>query len=155
MTMAELAAAMEELGCERAINLDGGGSSTFATQREGDVVSEVDPNGKSAGLTLRCRPSDGYERRVSNTLMVLSSAKATGEFDHAVLMPNNEIYTPGSTVAFKASGVDGGGFPMDIPAGASWSLTEGAALGSINAQTGVFTANEGAEGTVTAADGKR
>ena len=151
MTMAELAAAMEELGCERAINLDGGGSSTFATQREGDVVSEVDPNGKSAGLTLRCRPSDGYERRVSNTLMVLSSAKATGEFDHAVLMPNNEIYTPGSTVAFKASGVDGGGFPMDIPAGASWSLTEGAALGSINAQTGVFTANEGAEGTVTAA----
>lgn len=151
MTMAELAAAMEELGCERAINLDGGGSSTFATQREGDVVSEVDPNGKSAGLTLRCRPSDGYERRVSNTLMVLSSAKATGEFDHAVLMPNNEIYTPGSTVAFKASGVDGGGFPMDIPAGASWSLTGGAALGSINAQTGVFTANEGAEGTVTAA----
>lgn len=151
MTMAELAAAMEELGCERAINLDGGGSSTFATQREGDVVSEVDPNGKSAGLTLRCRPSDGYERRVSNTLMVLSSAKATGEFDHAVLMPNNEIYTPGSTVAFKASGVDGGGFPMDIPAGASWSLTEGVALGSINAQTGVFTANEGAEGTVSAA----
>lgn len=151
MTMAELAAAMEELGCERAINLDGGGSSTFATQREGDVVSEVDPNGKSAGLTLRCRPSDGYERRVSNTLMVLSSAKATGDFDHAVLMPNNEIYTPGSTVAFRASGVDGGGFPMDIPAGASWSLTEGAALGSINAQTGVFTANEGAEGTVTAA----
>ena len=53
------------------------------------MVSEVDPNGKSAGLTLRCRPSDGYERRVSNTLMVLSSAKATGEFDHAVLMPNN------------------------------------------------------------------
>ena len=151
MTMAELAAAMEELGCERAINLDGGGSSTFATQREGDVVSEVDPNGKSAGLTLRCRPSDGYERRVSNTLMVLSSAKATGDFDHAVLMPNNEIYTPGSTVAFRASGVDGGGFPMNIPAGASWSLTEGAALGSINAQTGVFTANEGAEGTVTAA----
>ena len=38
MTMAELAAAMEELGCERAINLDGGGSSTFATQREGDDV---------------------------------------------------------------------------------------------------------------------
>ena len=151
MTMAELAAAMEKLGCERAINLDGGGSSTFATQREVDVVSEVDPNGKSAGLTLRCRPSDGYERRVSNTLMVLSSAKATGEFDHAVLMPNNEIYTPGSTVAFKASGVDGGGFPMNIPAGASWSLTKGAALGSINAQTGVFTANEGAEGTVSAA----
>lgn len=151
MTMAELAAAMEELGCERAINLDGGGSSTFATQREGDVVSEVDPNGKSAGLTLRCRPSDGYERRVSNTLMVLSSAEATGKFARAVLTPNNEIYTPGSTVAFKASGVDGGGFPTDIPAGASWSLTEGAALGSINAQTGVFTANEGAEGTVTAA----
>lgn len=50
--------------------LDGGGSSTFATQREGESENDT-----TAGLTLRCRPSDGYERKVSNTIMVLSTAK--------------------------------------------------------------------------------
>ena len=120
MTMAEVAASMEALGCVEAVNLDGGGSSTFATQREGE--SE---NNTSAGLTLRCRPSDGYERKVSNTIMVLSNAKPTGEFDHAVLTPNNEVYTPGSTVQFVAAGVDAAGSSADVPAGAAWTVISG------------------------------
>ena len=120
MTMAEVGAAMEALGCVQAVNLDGGGSSTFATQREGE--SE---NNTSAGLTLRCRPSDGYERKVSNTIMVLSKAQPTGQFDHAVLTPNNEVYTPGSTVQFKAAGVDAAGGRADIPAGAAWTVISG------------------------------
>ena len=120
MTMAEVAASMEALGCVEAVNLDGGGSSTFATQREGE--SE---NNTSAGLTLRCRPSDGYERKVSNTIMVLSNAEPTGKFDHAVLTPNNEVYTPGSTVQFKAAGVDAAGGRADIPTGAAWTVISG------------------------------
>lgn len=120
MTMAEVGAAMEALGCVQAVNLDGGGSSTFATQREGE--SE---NNTSAGLTLRCRPSDGYERKVSNTIMVLSNAEPTGKFDHAVLTPNNEVYTPGSTVQFKAAGVDAAGGRADIPADAVWTVISG------------------------------
>lgn len=120
MTMAEVGAAMEALGCVQAVNLDGGGSSTFATQREGE--SE---NNTSAGLTLRCRPSDGYERKVSNTIMVLSNAKPTGEFDHAVLTPNNEVYTPGSTVQFVAAGVDAAGSSADVPEDAVWTVISG------------------------------
>lgn len=120
MTMAEVGAAMEALGCVQAVNLDGGGSSTFATQREGE--SE---NNTSAGLTLRCRPSDGYERKVSNTIMVLSNAEPTGKFDHAVLTPNAEVYTPGSAVQFSAAGVDAAGSSADIPAGAVWMVISG------------------------------
>lgn len=134
MTMAEVGAAMEALGCVQAVNLDGGGSSTFATQREGE--SE---NNTSAGLTLRCRPSDGYERKVSNTIMVLSNAKPTGEFDHAVLTPNNEVYTPGSTVQFTAAGVDAAGGRADIPAGAAWKVLSGS--GRIGAD-GAYTATD-------------
>ena len=111
---------MESLGCVQAVNLDGGGSSTFATQREGEPE-----NSTSAGLTLRCRPSDGYERKVSNTVMVLSTAKPTGQFDHAVLTPNDEVYTPGSTVQFTATGVDAAGGKAEIPAGASWEVLSG------------------------------
>ena len=132
MTMAEVAAAMEDLGCEQAVNLDGGGSSTFATQREGEPE-----NSTSAGLTLRCRPSDGYERKVSNTIMVLSTAEPTGQFDHAVVTPNDEVYTPGSTVQFTATGIDAAGGKADIPAGASWAVLSGD--GSIDAN-GLYTA---------------
>lgn len=135
MTMAEVAASMEALGCEEAVNLDGGGSSTFATQREGEPENET-----TAGLTLRCRPSDGYERKVSNTIMVLSKAKPTGEFDHAVLTPNNEVYTPGSTVQFTAAGVDAAGGRADIPAGAVWTVLSGS--GTINATTGLYRAGD-------------
>lgn len=131
MTMAEVAASMEDLGCVQAINLDGGGSSTFATQREGE------PESSTAGLTLRCRPSDGYERKVSNTIMVLSAAKPTGQFDHAVVTPNNEVYTPGSTVQFTATGIDAAGGKADIPAGASWAVLSG--NGHIDAN-GLYTA---------------
>ena len=134
MTMAEVGAAMEALGCAQAVNLDGGGSSTFATQREGE--SE---NNTSAGLTLRCRPSDGYERKVSNTIMVLSNAKPTGEFDHAVLTPNNEVYTPGSTVQFVAAGVDAAGSSADVPEDAVWTVLSGS--GRIDAD-GAYTATD-------------
>lgn len=140
MTMAEVAAAMEELGCKQAINLDGGGSSTFATQREGE-----EEDTKPAGLTLRCRPSDGYERKVSNTIMVLSTAKATGEFDHAILSPNDEVYTPGSQVQLTAAGADAAGGHANVPAGAQWTVVSGG--GRID-QNGLYTAG-GAEGEVT------
>ncbi len=132
MTMAEVGATMESLGCVQAVNLDGGGSSTFATQREGE--SE---NSTSAGLTLRCRPSDGYERKVSNTIMVLSKAQPTGQFDHAVLTPNAEVYTPGSTVQFSAAGVDAAGSSADVPEDAVWTVLSG--NGSIDAK-GLYTA---------------
>lgn len=135
MTMAEVAASMEALGCVEAVNLDGGGSSTFATQREGEPENET-----TAGLTLRCRPSDGYERKVSNTIMVLSNAQPTGTFDHAVLTPNNEVYTPGSTVPFTAAGVDAAGGRADIPAGTVWTVLSGS--GTINATTGLYTAGD-------------
>lgn len=135
MTMAEVAASMEALGCVEAVNLDGGGSSTFATQREGEPENET-----TAGLTLRCRPSDGYERKVSNTIMVLSNAQPTGTFDHAVLTPNNEVYTPGSTVPFAAAGMDAAGGRADIPAGAVWTVLSGG--GTINESTGLYRAGD-------------
>ena len=132
MTMAEVGAAMESLGCVQAVNLDGGGSSTFATQREGEPENDT-----SAGLTLRCRPSDGYERKVSNTIMVLSNAKPTGQFDHAVLTPNAEVYTPGSTVQFSAAGVDAAGGSAAVPKDAVWTVLSG--NGRIEAN-GLYTA---------------
>ena len=143
-TLDQLAQIMKDIGCVVAGNLDGGGSSTFATQREG----EANDNG-AAGLTLRCRPSDGYERTVSTTIMVISKAVKTGEFDHASITPSNDLYTPGSNVQFSAIGVDEAGGPASLPSeGLKWIVTSGNELGTINEATGLFTSVSGKTGTV-------
>lgn len=145
----EMAQTMADLGCVDGLCLDGGGSATFATQRAGDVV----PAGNNtAGLTVRNNPSDGYERTVSSTLMVISTSQADGVFDRAILSPKDEIYTPGSTVQFEAVGADKSGASVSLPeTGLSWSILKGESLGTIDAQTGTFTGAEGAVGEVTVA----
>ncbi|MBS1704596.1 MAG: phosphodiester glycosidase family protein [Armatimonadetes bacterium] len=64
-SLLELSDLMIRMGCTDAINLDGGGSSTF------DLF----------GLTLN-RPSDGAERKISNALLLMGPAlqASTGEF---------------------------------------------------------------------------
>jgi hypothetical protein len=54
LTLHELAATMQRLGAVDALNLDGGGSTSLAVR--GRVVN---------------RPSDGFERRVANALLVM------------------------------------------------------------------------------------
>ena len=61
MTLEELGEYMAKIGCEEAINLDGGGSATFWYR--GRVVNS---------------PCDGTERTVANGLVVVRKPKAAG-----------------------------------------------------------------------------
>ena len=131
----ELAQMMKARGCVTALNLDGNGSATFVSRRDGD-----------SSLTTRNNPSDGQERQVSSSLFIVSRERVTGVFDHAVVSPVNEVYTPGSTVRFSAVGADASGAPADLPENLYWSVVSG--YGSINSSTGEFTSN-GTEGEVT------
>ena len=71
----ELGKVMQSLGCVDALLLDGGGSSAFCTRRADTKT-----------LTRRSSPSDGYERPVSATLLVVSAdpdgAAALPQPDH-------------------------------------------------------------------------
>lgn len=116
------------LGCEVAVYLDGGGSSTFASQVEGET-----------GMTVKNRPSDGTERKVATTALIYSTAKPTGVFDHANIAPYNEFYTPNSTVQFTASGVDSAGVSLDLPADGKFML-EDSSFGVIT-DDGLFKSN--------------
>jgi hypothetical protein len=62
-TMVELARLMRHMGAEDALNLDGGGSSTLITRKEG-------------ALSVRNVPSDGVERYIANGLQVTYTAPA-------------------------------------------------------------------------------
>ena len=127
-TYQEIADMMEKLGCKIALNLDGGGSATYCSKPEG-----------SNQITCRNNPSDGGERTVSSSLLIVSTAKATGEFDHASIKPNNLVYTPNSEVKFTAKGVDSAGGQAALPSNVSWSL-EDSKYGEINSN-GIFTSN--------------
>jgi hypothetical protein len=59
MTLGDLAALLGEVGADDAMNLDGGGSSTFALRAPGEPA-----------VTVRNTPSDGSERAVANGIGV-------------------------------------------------------------------------------------
>ena len=131
-TYDQMAQMLKNAGCVSAIALDGGGSSTYCARPEG-----------TDKLVVSNSPADGAERAVSSSLLVVSTAMKTGVFDHAVLSPNNEVYTPGSTVQFEAKGVDTAGMAMDLPAGATYAISaDSQDLGSVDAQTGLVTIGE-------------
>ena len=131
-TYDQMAQMLKNAGCVSAIALDGGGSSTYCARPEG-----------TDKLVVSNSPADGAERAVSSSLLVVSTAMKTGVFDHAVLTPNNEVYTPGSTVQFEAKGVDTAGMAMDLPAGVTYAISaDSQDLGSVDAQTGLVTIGE-------------
>lgn len=131
-TYDQMAQMLKNAGCVSAIALDGGGSSTYCARPEG-----------TDKLVVSNSPADGAERAVSSSLLVVSTAMKTGVFDHAVLSPNNEVYTPGSTVQFEAKGVDTAGMAMDLPAGATYAISaDSQDLGTVDAQTGLVTIGE-------------
>nr|WP_257789053.1 phosphodiester glycosidase family protein [Paenibacillus larvae] len=67
ISLGDLAILMKEMGAVNALNLDGGGSSTFAARQPGD-----------SQLSVVNRPSDGGERSVANSLLVISTAPQQG-----------------------------------------------------------------------------
>ena len=139
MTGYELAQAMIDLGCVDAVGCDGGGTSTFVSERAG-----------TGELKVQNSPSDGVERPTLGTLMVVSKAKPTGVFDHAILSPNSDLYTPASTIQFTAMGADSSGAAVAVPENVIWQLSENSAeMGTMNAATGLFTGAGSVTGTLS------
>lgn len=124
----ELAEVMISLGCSYAVNCDGGGSSTFLSQRPG-----------TTGLAINCSPSDGALRENTSGVLIISTAPATGEFDKAYISSDYDYYVPGSTVEMDVSGLDFSGAAAEIPAEAIWTLSD-ETFGTV--ENGVFTIAE-------------
>ena len=137
MTIDEVVSFLYAQGVVNAIYLDGGGSATCATKREG-----------TTDLQIRNRPSDGVERTVSSALLLVSTAESDGVFDHASLSPNNTIYTPNSQIQFSAIGVDANGGHADLPDNVTWAVAD-TKSGTIDAN-GLFTPAKNYKGDVTA-----
>ena len=132
-TTYEMADYMIKMGCVVAANCDGGGSTTFCSQRPGE------------DLKVNCSLSDGGERPTTSTILVITTAPADGTFARAQIESDYDYYTPGSSVNFSAFGMDAVGTKVDIPADVEWQIKE-SGMGTI--KSGIFQSN-GIEGKVT------
>ena len=123
----EIAQVMLDAGCVSAVNLDGGGSTTFVAKEEGDDE-----------LSVVNRPSDGYARSVSSSLMVVSTAKPSNEFDHAIVSADYDYLTVGTALPVTVNGVSASGNAAALPEGTVLRVTD-SSIGSVS--DGVFTAS--------------
>ena len=126
-SMQEIAQIMLEAGCVEAVNLDGGGSTTYVAKQPG-----------AEELAVISRPSDGAARSVATTLMMVSTAPSSTAFDHAVVESNYSHMTVGSSINVTAKGVSATGNTAELPDGTTWALSDDR-WGTITAD-GVFTA---------------
>ena len=132
-SLKELAEVMRSYGAVNALNLDGGGSTTYLAKLEGEDT-----------LALRNHPSDGVERESISSLLVYANV-GDGKFDHANISTDNDVYTPHSEVQASAIGVDNAGGSASIPEGVTWGLSNNS-FGSIDSD-GTFISN-GTEGEI-------
>ena len=137
----EIAQVMLDAGCVVAMNLDGGGSTTFVAKEEGeDELSVVN------------RPSDGYARSVSSSLMVVSTARPSNEFDHAIVSASYDYLTVGTSLPITVTGVSASGNAAEIPEGTVLQVGD-SSIGTISGSS--FTAAAIGDVQVQAvADGK-
>jgi Phosphodiester glycosidase len=131
----ELAELMLSRGAVQALNMDGGGSTTMAVRLPGDPE-----------VTVVNQPSDGRERAVANSLVVVSSAP-TGPLALIGVTPGTASLWQGEVATFTAKGQDAAYNGVDLPLGeVAWGVV---GPGTINS-AGRFTATEEGAATVTA-----
>ncbi|MDQ0413311.1 phosphodiester glycosidase family protein [Mesobacillus stamsii] len=129
ISMPDLAQMMIDLGAVSALNLDGGGSSTFTTRELGGDRLEVDN-----------KPSDRAERSVANSWLIVSNTPSDHVFETAYVQPYDQSFTPGSTIAFSAKGRDQSMASAPLPEeGLTWELSD-PSFGTI-LENGTFVSN--------------
>lgn len=138
-SLQEIAQIMLEAGCYTAINLDGGGSTTFVSKPEG-----------ATDLAVTSCPSDGYARSVSTSLMMVSTAPSSTKFDHAKLDSDYSYATVNTPVKITPVGLSATGNIVDIPEGCTWSVPNRSTI----TDEGVFTAQRPGVYTVQLLNGE-
>ena len=126
-SMIEIAQIMLDAGCVNAVNLDGGGSSTFVARQAGDEE-----------ISLINIPSDGYARSVSASLMAVSTAPSSTKFDHAEIESDYNYLTVGTSIKLTPVGVSATGNKTELPENLTWEVVN-SRWGSIT-EDGVLTA---------------
>lgn len=88
LSLSALAYAMIDIGCETAVNLDGGGSSVIYVRQPG----------KDNSASRRSSPSGGSERRVANAVLLVYKDSASSKAEQLNVYPELSFVMPGASV---------------------------------------------------------
>ena len=136
VTIARLANRMVELGCTEATIMDGGGSTSLNAIYLGDSsASQINS------------PSDGYQRSVTDYIMLVTDAKPTGTATRLALYPLSTDILSGAVTSFTVKAADDNGYAASVQNYVNLAVTGG--VGAITAD-GKFSAQTAGSGNVTA-----
>ena len=133
LTLAELAKRMEELGCIKAVNLDGGGSTTAGAVLPGDTA-----------FCLINDPADGAQRPCANFLFFVRTPQPSGAASRLHLYPYDAAVLPGGQVELTVKATDRSYRAAAVPDGVQLTARGGTVSGY------TFTADQPGTATVTA-----
>lgn len=136
MSMTELGQFMKYIGAHNAVNLDGGGSSTFVAK-----------NPQINAQELLNTPSDKSQRKVAAVIGVNSSVKSAGGLYHMKITPDGENVFVNSRIKLSAEGFDEYYFPVWVDTD-SLSYTVSGVEGYV--ENNVFFPKSAGTATVTA-----
>ncbi|MBQ5777305.1 MAG: phosphodiester glycosidase family protein [Oscillospiraceae bacterium] len=133
------ARAMKALGCTDALNLDGGGSTTFVLRTPGAASTNIVNN-----------VSGSSPRQVANALVLMNTAPTQSPTNLAVSPAKRHVLF-GGHYKFEVTGAYDRNFkPSAAPSNISWSTSS---VSKIDAR-GYFYADEAGTHTVTATSGR-
>ena len=122
LTAAQLGQELLELGCVRAICLDGGGSSAMALRQPGEDTA-----------SLISSPSDGSQRACANYIFFINNVASDGVTAHAVLTPSYRYVMPGASTPFTVTGADASYGPASAPSDLTYTVSN--ELGTVQGET--------------------
>lgn len=138
MNLTEFSEYLVSIGAYAALNLDGGGSTTMAVRKRGDLYPSIFN-----------RPSDNYERAISAAIGAVSLTKtgAATTIEAQVKGPS-ALLVGGTTSIEVVSGLDNYFNPVSIDKSAITYSVQGD-IGTIS-KSGLFTATKAGKGTISA-----
>ena len=128
---------MAELGCDTALNLDGGGSTMVGVQYPGyDKCATANS------------PTDGSMRACANFIFFVREKTEAEAADRLFLYPAHSFALPGATVGFSLKATDANYGATSLPSRLSWSSNYGT-LGSNSLTLDAAAGGSISEATVT------
>ncbi|MDX1699001.1 MAG: phosphodiester glycosidase family protein [Melioribacteraceae bacterium] len=142
LTLQQTAKLMKEMNAYNAITFDGGGSSTLVSRELGD-----------SKVTVSNRPSDGYERSVSNTLLFISKWETSPLYAILPEVKMLEVFQGGiySNLSVPLKGIDQYMNPVEVNGS---SIVKSSVIQQLSATQSKVTAAPGVYSGTVAFGGK-
>ena len=125
-----LAERLKELGCIEALNLDGGGSTCIVSLFPGESTP-----------TLKNKPSDGVERKISTFFFLQNNLSPTKKLGGLTIYPLSAYLLKGAEINLSVKARDTAFFPMTTPPQTELSVVTSGAKSTID-KNGVFHAKD-------------